>query len=191
MSKKAARLVASTDELKGVLTWNFNAVDGVTPEPIVFDVAAQWDNLNRLYPIGAKAMMHGFKQKISDAGAMSADTTTGKVDPKARIEKMRRVAESLSNGDWELQRTGGGATGGLLAKALCEVMKKEMDVIREFLKGKTEAEKNALRQHGPIARVIARLESEAAADVDVAGLLAGLGDEGEESSDDEAGDGNE
>lgn len=190
MSKKAARLVQSTSEFEGVLTWNFSPVGGVTPEPLEFSVKEQWTALNKLYPIGAKAMMHGFKQKISDAGAMSADTNTGKVDPAARIAKMRRVAEALANGDWELQRTGGGATGGMLAQAIAEAFGKDLAVAREFLKGKSEAEKTALRAHKPIAEILARMEAEAASQIDAGAMLAGLigptepegeGEEGEET----------
>lgn len=172
MAKKDARLVKSVDEFKGVLTWNFN-VEG--EEPLEFNVAAQYEEFNKLYPIGARAMMHGFKQKISDAGAVAADTATGKVDQSARIAKMRRMAETLASGQWELTRTGGGGnTGGLLARAIAEAMGKDITTVREFLKGKTEAEKAGLRNHGPIAKVLARLEAEQATEVDPEALLGDL-----------------
>lgn len=170
MSKKSeARLVKSTDEMKGVLTWNFS-----NGEELKLDFGPVWEQFTKLHPIGAKAMMHGLKQKVSDAGAMSADSATGKVDPAARISKMRRVAEALAAGQWELERTGGGATGGMLAKAIAEAFGKDLDVAREFLKGKSEDEKTALRNHKPIAAILARMEAEAASSIDAEAMLAGL-----------------
>lgn len=174
MSKKDNRLVKSCDEFKGVLTWTFNPQEGEELEPLEFDMSPVWEDLHKLHPLAAKAMMHGFKQKISDAGAMARDTETGKADNTARVEKMRRMAEALAKGDWELQRTGGGAGPGVLAKACAEVLNKDLDVVRDWLKDKSAAEKLALRKHPKIAAVVARLESEAVQSIDADELLAGL-----------------
>lgn len=181
MSKKDARLVKSCDEFKGVLTWNFNPVDGKTPAPIEFNVGPVWEELNKLHPVAAQAMMHGYKQKISDAGAMSRDTETGKADPMARVAKMRRMADTLA-GDtatgrapqWELDRQGGGAGPGLLARAIAEAIGKDIDTVREWLKGKSTAERTALRMAGNIKPIYDRLEAESAKTVDAEDLLAGL-----------------
>lgn len=183
MSKKDSRLVKSCDEFKGVLTWNFNSYKGsdahgdpvtINPEPLEFNVGPVYDELVKLHPIAARAMMHGYKQKISDAGAMARDTETGLADNAARVEKMRRMAETLANGQWELERTGGGAGPGVLARAVAEAMGKDLDVVREWLKGKSVAERTALRNDPKILPIVQRMEAEAASDIDTEDLLAGL-----------------
>lgn len=174
MSKKDNRLVKSCDEFKGVLTWTFNKVEGKEIPPLEFDVGMIWTEINKLHPIAARAMMHGYKQKISDAGAMARDTETGKADNEARVEKMRRMAEALANGDWELQRTGGGGGAGVLAKAVAEALGKDLAVVQEWLKGKSAAEKLALRNASNILPIVQRMEAEAAKSIDTDELLAGL-----------------
>lgn len=174
MSKKDARLVKSCDEFKGVLTWTFNPIEGKEIDPLEFNVGPVWEELNKLHPIAARAMMHGYKQKISDASAMSRDGETGKADNLARVEKMRRMAETLANGQWELERTGGGAGPGLLAQAIAEAMGKDISVVREWIKGKSQAERTALQNAGNIKPIYDRLVAESAAKVDASNLLAGL-----------------
>lgn len=170
MSKKDNRLVKSCDEFKGVLTWNFNG--GF--EPLEFHVGPVYDELVKLHPVAARAMMHGYKQKISDAGAMARDTETGLADNAARVEKMRRMAETLASGQWELERTGGGAGPGVLARAISEAMGKDIVVVREWLKKMSAADKAALRMDPRILPIVQRMEAESASGVDTEDLLAGL-----------------
>jgi hypothetical protein len=56
----------------------------------------------------ARAMAHGFKQRIVDAGALEAGAG-GKVDPVAKFNEMFRVAEHLMSGSAEWNVKGGGA----------------------------------------------------------------------------------
>ena len=59
----------------------------------------------------ARAMAHGFKQRIVDAGALEAGAD-GKVDPVAKFNEMFRVAEHLMSGsvEWNVKGGGAGAT---------------------------------------------------------------------------------
>jgi hypothetical protein len=171
VKQSSKKLITSFSEFKGVLTWNF-----ANGETLEFDaLTATCSDVQR------KAMLHGFKQRISDAGAMSCDQTTGaSPSPEARIERMRRVAERLASGEWELERKGG--TGGgsdVLARALAEVFAKPLDVIRPWLKAKSPAEREALKADKKVAKVLTRMTAEASKGVDTSGLvgeLEGLGE---------------
>ena len=65
----------------------------------------------------------------------------------------------------------------VLARALIEVTGKSAEKVREYLKGKTQAEKVALRNSAKIKPVVERIEAEKAAKgskVDTDALLAEL-----------------
>ncbi len=66
----------------------------------------------------ARAMVHGFKQRIIDAAALSAGAD-GKVDVEAKVAEMRRVIEHLESGstEWNLKPAAAGA-GSYVTKAL-------------------------------------------------------------------------
>lgn len=169
------KLITSFGEFQGVLTWNF-----ANGEVLEFDAGVSVEIAGTLSQVQRAAMLHGFKQKISDAGAMSCDQTTGlSPAPEERIARMRRVAERLASGEWELPRVGG--TGGgdtLLARALSEAFSKPLDVIRPWLKGKTAPERAALKADKKVAKIIARMEAESAKGTDTSGLMAELGELG-------------
>lgn len=71
----------------------------------------------------AKAMMHGFKQRISDGAALARDTETGlSATPEAKFVRMKQIAEHYMAGgdDWELRVAApkGEGDGTWLCKAL-------------------------------------------------------------------------
>jgi len=111
------------------------------------------------------AMMHGLKQKLVDAAAISRNTDTGRaasIDDK--YEAVAEVHARLLSGQWNKTREGGGATGGLLFRALCRMYdgKKTPEALREFLDGKTDAEKAALRKNSKVAAIIEAIRAESA-----------------------------
>lgn len=54
------------------------------------------------------AVVHGVKQKICDAAAMSRDPKTGaSASPRAKFEAMQEVANRLLAGSWNVVATGG------------------------------------------------------------------------------------
>lgn len=122
------------------------------------------------------ATLHGLKQKLVDAAAISRNLETGRaasVDDK--VAAVRVVYERLLAGQWNAPREGAGGGGGLLFRALCRMYagKKDEDAIREFLEGKTDAEKTALRKNPKVAAIIddIRAESGKAASIDTDELL--------------------
>ena len=125
------------------------------------------------------AMMHGLKQKLVDAAAISRNPETGRaatVDDK--YQAVNAVYNRLLSGQWNATREGGGNVGGLLAQALTRMYagRKTAEDIKAFLAEKTDAEKTALRKNPRVAAIIEdiRAEQGKAANIDTDELLGEL-----------------
>lgn len=70
----------------------------------------------------ARAMMHGWKQRISDGAALSRDTDDGSpATPEAKLERMRRIAEHYESGttEWAMRAAAApGESAGLIIQAM-------------------------------------------------------------------------
>lgn len=125
-------------------------------------------------------MWHGLKQKTADAAAIPRDTDTGRAASDAdKIGAMMAVLDRLITGQWNANREGGGATGGLLLRALVELYPaKTRESLVDYLAGKSDKEKAALRASPKIAPIIDRLKAEAgrAGGIDADDLLGELED---------------
>ena len=121
--------------------------------------------------IVAQAIVHGLKQKLVDAAAISRNTETGRsASVQDKCDAVKEVYDRLLAGEWNKRREGGaGGSGGLLFRALCRMYdgKKTPDDIRVFLEGKTDAEKAALRKNSKVAAIIEEIRAESAKDGDV------------------------
>jgi|SRR6185436_7080488 len=120
--------------------------------------------------IRAQAMMHGFKQKLVDAAAISRNPETGKsatVDDKYKA--VLAVYQRLYQGQWNIPRGEGTGNGGLLFRALCVMFdgQKSADEVRAWLDGKSEAEQAALRKNPRVADIIERIRPKAKPDASV------------------------
>ena len=131
--------------------------------------------------IVAQAIVHGLKQKLVDAAAISRNTETGRAaSVQDKYDAVKEVYDRLLSGEWNKRREGGsgGSAGGLLFRALCRMYdgKKTADDIRAFLEGKTDAEKAALRKNSRVAAIIEEIRAESATggDVNTDDLLADL-----------------
>lgn len=127
-----------------------------------------------------QATLHGFKQKLMDAGAISRDPVTGRsATPTDKFLAIREVYDRLVAGEWNKTREGGSPTGGLLLTALMTVYPtKTKDQLVAFLASKTAEEKTALRKVAKIAEAIevikaARVKTDG---IDGDALLDGLED---------------
>lgn len=114
------------------------------------------------------ATMHGLKQKLCDAAAISRDATTGKPATIAtKRAAVMAVYERLLAGEWNAKREGGGA-GSLLLRALMRMQpEKSADTLRAWLDAKTDAERAALRLNPRVVKVIAQIQAERVADTDI------------------------
>lgn len=124
------------------------------------------------------AVMHGLKQKIGDAAAISRNPETGRpVTTNEKFDAMAEVLNRLMSGAWNKPReSGDGAgAGGLLFKALCRVKSDKTPAeVKAYLDGRSKDEQAALRKVPVIAAAIdaIRAESAKAAGIDGEALLA-------------------
>lgn len=127
----------------------------------------------------AYCMVHGLKQKLIDAAAISRDAKTGKSATVAdKWNAMIEVHQRLIAGQWFAEREGGG-TGSLLFAALCRMQpEKSPEAIQMWLSAKDEKQRKALEGNPKVAAIIAEIRTErakaTAGDVDSDALLAEL-----------------
>jgi hypothetical protein len=129
------------------------------------------------------AVLHGFKQKIIDAAALSRDEETGRpATPAQKLAAMEDVVAQLREGDWNRRATGDGTSGsGLLVVALMRLTGKDRDAVEATVAGWSKEQQAAMRASAQVAPVIATIKAERAAKagqkaapVDVSGLLASI-----------------
>jgi hypothetical protein len=137
------------------------------------------DGVSLSREIREHALMHGLKQKLVDAAAISRNPETGRpASVEDKYQAVKTVYDRLLAGQWNATREGGGATGGLLLQALCRMYagRKTADELRAFLADKTDAEKTALRKNPRVAAIIEEIRAETgkAANIDTDGLLGEL-----------------
>lgn len=138
--------------------------------------------------IAKQAMLHGLKQKLVDAAAISRNTDTGRsatIDDK--YDAVKEVFDRLTsdNPTWNKVREAGAVAGnGLFVRALMQMTGKTKAQIDVFLEKKTKEEKAALRKNPKVAVIMAELSS-ANDDIDTDDLLSELGieDEADETGD--------
>lgn len=108
------------------------------------------------------ALIHGLKQKLVDAAAISRDPSTGRAATiETKYNAVKEVYDRLLAGQWNKNREAGtGGAGGLLFRALVSLYpSKTPEQLREYLDGKTPAEQAALRKNPKIADAIATLRA--------------------------------
>ena len=114
-----------------------------------------------------QALLHGLKQKLVDAAAISRNPETGRsATITDKYEAVRAVYDRLLAGRWNAERGEGGApAGGLLFAALVRMYdgKRTEESIREFLGTKSDKEKAALRKNPRVAAIIEEIKAERAA----------------------------
>ena len=129
------------------------------------------------------ALLHGLKQKLVDAAAISRDTTTGRAATiTTKYEAVREIFDRITGAggeapSWNKPRAGGaGGQGGLLARAIARYKNVEVAAAKAYLDRLTDAQKQALRVDPRIAVVIneLRMESAKPAGIDTDALLGGL-----------------
>lgn len=126
-----------------------------------------------------QAMLHGFKQKLLDAAALSRNPETGRTATiEDKYQAVRTVYDRLLAGQWNATREGGGPPGGLLLQALCRMYagRKTQEELRAFLTEKSDAERTALRKNPRLATLIEAIRAEQgkATNIDTDELLGEL-----------------
>lgn len=124
------------------------------------------------------AIMHGLKQKLVDAAAISRNPETGRAASiEDKYQAVKTVYDRLLIGQWNAIREGG-ATGGLLLQALIRMYdgRRTAEDVKNFLADKTDAEKAALRKNPRVAQIIEEIRAEQGktANIDTDELLGEL-----------------
>jgi hypothetical protein len=113
------------------------------------------------------AMIHGLKQKLVDAAAISRNTDTGRAaSTDDKFNAVKEVYDRLIAGQWNKTReggAGGAGAGGLLFRAVARMFpKKTPEQLREFLDAMDAKQQAALRKNPKVAAVIAEIRAESA-----------------------------
>ena len=115
---------------------------------------------------------HGVDQKFGDEIAGLGDID----DCVLAIEEL---ADRIAKGEWSMKRESSGLGGtSVLAKALMEMTGKDAQQVKEFLAGKNQAEKLALRNNPKVQPFVAKIEAaktNKGAGIDTEALLGELG----------------
>jgi hypothetical protein len=154
-----------------------------TNETITIETAAGTIvvHINKLAPhIIAAATIHGLKQKIVDAGAISRNTDTGRsATVNDKFDAMNEVFLRLTdpaNPSWnKVERNSAGASGGLLFRALTRLYpSKTPEAIRAYLEPMDVKQQTTIRATSRVAEMIEMIKAEDAA-------RKGKGDAGEDA----------
>lgn len=140
----------------------------------------------------ARAMMHGFIQRISDGGALSRNPDTGLPATSAdKLARMQRIADHLTSGatEWALKTAAPRDDTGLVLMALMRVRKLDVDganALIERMMAKAELDRKAVianvAKNPDIIRTIGDIKAErAAANTIAADLLAEMDEEEDEA----------
>ena len=131
--------------------------------------------------IRAYSAVHGLKQKLVDAAAISRNEETGaSATVEDKFQASYAVYQRLLAGEWNKRRESGeSGEGGLLLRALVKLYDgaKTAEEVKEWLAGKTKAEQAALRENARIKPIIDSLRPKVKpAAVDTDAMLGELGD---------------
>jgi hypothetical protein len=116
---------------------------------------------------------HGAEQKLGDQTAGVEDVD----DMYLEVEELRDRLEKGGLDAWTVTRESSGMSGtSVLLKALVELTSKPVSVVKEYLKGLSQAEKVALRASEKVQPIVQRIEAaKANKGIDTSALLAKLG----------------
>lgn len=121
------------------------------------------------------AEMHGLKQKLCDAAAISRNADTGKpASVEDKYQAVKAVFDRLIAGEWNTKREGTGGVSLLLKALIALYPKRTPESIREWLSSMDDAQRTALKVNPRVAAKIAELQSAKAGDIDSNELLEGL-----------------
>ena len=142
----------------GVMTFD---VDGIGK--LVLDTMRLDDDIR------ARAMYHGFEQKVRDAAAIGykqKDGTIRRPTNQEKFDAMAEVVATLESGEWNKRREGTAETG-LLFEALCRLYdgehgksKREPEAIRKWLDERDDKAKAGLRRLKQVADLMNEIRAE-------------------------------
>jgi len=150
----ARKTAISADVYQSTLTLTF--ADGR-------DIAIDLNSLSE--SIKQQAMLHGLKQKLVDAAALSRNPETGRsatLDDK--FAAVKEVADRITSADgtWNKERKSGDAAengGNLLLRAIQHMTGKDRTYAESFLNSKTKEQRAALKKNPRVLSAMAELQA--------------------------------
>ena len=115
-----------------------------------------------------QALLHGLKQKLVDAAAISRNLDTGasaSVDDK--YNAVRKIADRLTadGAKWNEGRAAGSepsptaGVNNILLRALMKMTGRDMDYVKSYLGAKTKEQRAALRKNPRVVQIMAELSA--------------------------------
>lgn len=175
MARKNSLISVSVAE-NNVMTFSVEGVGSFNVDPATLS-----DDIRNV------AMLHGLRQKVCDAAAMSKDDPDN--TPEGKLAAMQSVADNIAAGDWSKRSgDGSGPVVGIIYLAFARWVGEQAakakkpeptnDAIRAIYDGMSRSEQLALRSIPRVGEIVAEIkasrESKSSA-VDASALLAGLG----------------
>jgi len=156
-TSKKSTIMADVFLPKMTLTLTF-----INGKEIVVDANALSDDIRNM------ALLHGLKQKLVDAAAISRNLDTGasaSVDDK--YNAVRKIADRLTAPDarWNEGRTAGSepsptaGVNNILLRALMKMTGRDMDYVKSYLGAKTKEQRAALRKNPRVVQIMAELSA--------------------------------
>jgi len=143
---------------------------------------------NKLRPeIRDMAILHGLKQKLVDAAAISRNIDNGQPASVAdKYAAVKKVADRLmsADGQWNEGRGAAGEStpksGDMLVRALIIMTGRDEEYVKDFLSAKTKEQRAALKKNPRVVAIIAELMAATVSNgVNTDELLGELGIDGE------------
>jgi hypothetical protein len=153
----AKRTAISADIFMPKLTLTLNFADG---KELVIDAAALRPEIRDM------AMMHGLKQKLVDAAALSRNPVNGQPASVAdKYDAVKRVADRLmsADGTWNEGRGEGNSatsgSGNMLVRALMHMRGCSETFAKDFLSSKTKEQIAALKKNPRVMAAMAEVQA--------------------------------
>lgn len=128
----------------------------------------------------AYAALHGFKQRIADAGALERTDQDGRLIPAQELEaakfaKMSALVEHYHSGseDWSTRREGSGTEGGLLLRSLVAAGV-DMEQARAKIESWSRSEQLAVLNSDKIRPYADEIRAQSGKGIDAGKLLEGI-----------------
>lgn len=114
-----------------------------------------------------QALLHGLKQKLVDAAAISRNLDTGlSASADDKYNAVRKIADRLTapDGKWNEGRASGdpaptAGVNNLLLRALMKMTGRDLAYVKDFLGAKTKEQRAALRKNPRVVAIMAEMSA--------------------------------
>lgn len=155
-TSKKSTITADLFVPKMTLTLTF-----INGKEIVIDANALSDDIRNM------AILHGLKQKLVDAAAISRNVETGKsASADDKYEAVRKIADRLMSpdGKWNEGRVAGepaasASVNSILIRAVMKMTGHNEQYTKDWLANKTKEQRAALRKNPRVVQIMAELSA--------------------------------